>query len=516
MAIITYIPKPPQWLRRFSAFLLHTILLNPTVRVCVFQWPFRGLAFGDLMLVIFEVIAVRIMIIRIYLVIIESGENLLRQRLEFLGGCTVTRSRPAYSASRILLNRSVGRPLVRGESRVILFARAVIISCIALGIPAFGFYSVVFKPFTGRLFNQYPSTLFSDVSGPEAPPGAATLILTRFDFSFNFYDPSAYYGELQVRAVTTFHEDAVCNITSTAANSGFVQCPYGWENISNISISLPIPSGTAGIFVTPAQGSLDVPGVSNDLGLHFLTSPDIVTRGVPLIAGSRVAAAFTWTRRDVFLPLAASVLSHPTPIFSPDIAGLQPYASNWDVGPAVATLTLFQPSSSFTKYTVETVSSTVLEGISTIGGFWTFLNGAFTLIFGANILYFAFGTSGRRPLSALGLAHIFQRTRLERQWHEDFPAIHTEGGLPGSESAGIVTFIRERLVDLGEDPRTAEGKDSDDIEAQTAEEVDERHPLDNVPAHMKTLGSAPGYIPDETPLLDMNRKQGDSSDTTIV
>jgi hypothetical protein len=58
---------------------------------------------------------------------------------------------------------------------------------------------------------------------------------------------------------------------------------------------------------------------------------------------------------------------------------------------------------------------------------------------------------GRRPLSALELVHILQRRRLVRQWHEDFPAIHTEGGLPGSESAGIVAFIRERLVDLGQD-----------------------------------------------------------------
>ncbi|KAJ7323195.1 hypothetical protein DFH08DRAFT_817774 [Mycena albidolilacea] len=59
----------------------------------------------------------------------------------------------------------------------------------------------------------------------------------------------------------------------------------------------------------------------------------------------------------------------------------------------------------------------------------------------------------RRPLSALGVVHIFQRRALVRRWHEGFPTIHTEGGLPGSENAGIVAFIRERLVDLGEDPR---------------------------------------------------------------
>ncbi|KAJ7825192.1 cutinase-domain-containing protein [Mycena olivaceomarginata] len=37
-----------------------------------------------------------------------------------------------------------------------------------------------------------------------------------------------------------------------------------------------------------------------------------------------------------------------------------------------------------------------------------------------------------------------------------FLQLHTEGGLPGSELAGIVAFIRERLVDVGENPLTTE------------------------------------------------------------
>ncbi|KAJ7636702.1 hypothetical protein FB45DRAFT_864704 [Roridomyces roridus] len=52
--------------------------------------------------------------------------------------------------------------------------------------------------------------------------------------------------------------------------------------------------------------------------------------------------------------------------------------------------------------------------------------------------------------SAPTLCTSRQRTKLEKQWHADFPALHTEGGLPGSESAGIVAFIRERLIDVGE------------------------------------------------------------------
>jgi hypothetical protein len=55
-------------------------------------------------------------------------------------------------------------------------------------------------------------------------------------------------------------------------------------------------------------------------------------------------------------------------------------------------------------------------------------------------------------LSALGFVHIFRRRPLIRQWHEDAPALHSEGGLPGAGSADIVAFIRECLVHVVEDP----------------------------------------------------------------
>jgi hypothetical protein len=57
------------------------------------------------------------------------------------------------------------------------------------------------------------------------------------------------------------------------------------------------------------------------------------------------------------------------------------------------------------------------------------------------------------------LVHVFRRCALVRRWYRDFPAIHTEGGTPGSKSAGIVAFIRDRLVDLGEDPRISGEED---------------------------------------------------------
>jgi hypothetical protein len=82
--------------------------------------------------------------------------------------------------------------------------------------------------------------------------------------------------------------------------------------------------------------------------------------------------------------------------------------------------------------------------------------------------------------------HFLQRKTLERKWEEDFPALRTEGGRPGSPDAGIVAFIRERLVDLSEHtPPT-------DIEAQNDREMlrrvsyeSEREDTDSEDMHRK-------------------------------
>ncbi|KAJ7085268.1 hypothetical protein C8R44DRAFT_752868 [Mycena epipterygia] len=100
------------------------------------------------------------------------------------------------------------------------------------------------------------------------------------------------------------------------------------------------------------------------------------------------------------------------------------------------------------------------------------------------MLYFLL-TSRETPLSALGFAHIFQWHNLTQKWHEEFPALHTEGGRPGSESAGIVAFLCEQLADL-DDEYTAR-----DLEAQASNinlhaESDPNGPGDN---ELETLGA---------------------------
>jgi hypothetical protein len=75
------------------------------------------------------------------------------------------------------------------------------------------------------------------------------------------------------------------------------------------------------------------------------------------------------------------------------IGSLQPNpnTSNDPAGPNVARLSLLQRTIYPTTFTQETVDTNALSGISTFGGFWTSLNGAFALLFGANVLYFALG-----------------------------------------------------------------------------------------------------------------------------
>jgi hypothetical protein len=56
-----------------------------------------------------------------------------------------------------------------------------------------------------------------------------------------------------------------------------------------------------------------------------------------------------------------------------------------------STLLIYQSESSPTKFIQEYTESSAVGGLATMGGFWTFVNGAFALFFGANIIYFLFG-----------------------------------------------------------------------------------------------------------------------------
>ncbi|KAJ7711958.1 hypothetical protein B0H16DRAFT_1703171 [Mycena metata] len=496
----------------------------------VFQWPFRGSALLDLVFTFVELPGT--ILLNLYLgfaglggsipliisavfriaTITTTPERFFRQRFALLGRCTSVH--PPYTPMHIFLNRSMTRPLVRGESRPILFIRACVIWCIGLGVPLFAVYSIVFIPITTQIYSKYVSPFHSThiLSGPV---GNASLFLVSFPFN-----DVGVASEVQIWTKadlwTTGNHSSCGTKSSINGWENLIQCtmlhrslipreyssvlgPYEWATALNISISVSLPPGMTGVNVVPVQGAMTDPN-NRDVLIEWLENFGNQLDGVPLFRGSNLVGTFTWAQTDMISSTGWSVFSQSNP------AG-----GNSD--PSHATLTLVQTTPLVTKHFVDMADATVLNGIATFGGFWTFLNGAFALFFGANVLYFAFG---RRPLSALGLVHMFQRRRLKRQWDEDFPTIHTEGGRPGSESAGIVAFIRERLVDLGEDPHENQADQPDDVEGQRtrqrtpgADEIHETNTLESLPVprfesrdRLETLGT--GYVLDEIPLLNVD------------
>ncbi|KAJ7684092.1 hypothetical protein DFH06DRAFT_1288514 [Mycena polygramma] len=329
--------------------------------------------------------------------IIRSKGRFFRQRFMFLGACTTLKL--PYTPMAIILNRSIGRPLV---------------SCIGLAVPAFGIYTMVLSPIRAQIYTRSVAT-FGELG---SPPGNATFAMVysmywqsedvEDDFSINF---------VTVQTNDSKYRSYNCSVTfDWPSEQRLVECPLLWASVLSVSISINIPSGFVVTIVALPEKPIIALGSDADFGIIF----GLVMTDGPLLSGS-----------------------HP---FDPASASNE------------ATLLLYQPDPTASKLEQDSSDVSLLSGLSTFGGFWTFVNGAFALFFGANVIYFALG---RRPLSALGLIHIFQRNALVRSWHTDFPALRIEGGAPGSESAGVVAFIRERLIDIEEEPPATSKTDAE-------------------------------------------------------
>ncbi|KAJ7323225.1 hypothetical protein DFH08DRAFT_1029512 [Mycena albidolilacea] len=524
-------------LRGYDPFLYVSVLGSScSIVTCVhhilaiFKWPMRGLALIDLGTLVIEIGVLvsllpanigysgRWVLMCLYLplgpllvsllfriaTVHKTKERFFTQRLRFLGCCA--RSNPPYTPLSILLNRSLARPLVRGESRYIVVARALILSCIALGVPAFGIYATVTMPLNSMISTR---TVMD-------PLWTWDSFLLLNDVTVRIYATNPVFTDQVVGQVNVNNGDPLnSSLIGCPESGGLFRCPCGWFEINKMVINIVVPSGADWVVV--------------DLGCEQLACDGLSTP-FPLLPGSRLFGLLRWSQRQQIAQ------SSPPFIYAPEIYALQPDPSSEPMGSRGALLTLGSTYEPF-KHLQDTTDASFLSGIATFGGFWTFLNGAFALLFGANVVYFMFGnwnplcsaidsddSTGRRPLSALGVVHLFQRRALVRRWHEDFPAIHTEGGLPGSENAGIVAFIRERLVDLGEDPRglAEESKDAEEqvpedssisskmapSEESANEGVQEdghrQSPDDSPTISVESYPQRPGYILDEIPLLELD------------
>ncbi|KAJ7798336.1 hypothetical protein B0H14DRAFT_2617987 [Mycena olivaceomarginata] len=402
------------------------IILGFSCGVCIhhllaiFKWPMRGLAAIDLVLVVIELgLFVMIFIITIFDLVYIPSMVLLFFALVFRIATVVkTKELPSDPTAGLLGRLYTNKPTVYSPINP-----PQSISGAAI-IPAFGIFAVVIRPVRSAVStrNIVKPTWPEDHSGP----GNVSV-------SFN-----SGFGQ-QVTATLRGSSQKI----SCPKSEGSFTCPFAWFELDDVSISVSFPPNVNQVVQVHLQCTS---GICDDSGIP-----------IPLLPGSRLFGLLTWSKHQL-----VSEPGFPSSfVFNPEVHALQP-----------------QPSTAATDLT-NVADVTPLSGIATFGGFWTFLNGTFALFFGANVVYFLFGKrdclrklTGQRPLSALGVVHLLQRRALVRRWHEDFPAIYTEGGLPGSENAGIVAFVRERLVDLSEDPRES-GQHPNDIEAQ--ELSDEKH-----------------------------------------
>ncbi|KAJ7669904.1 hypothetical protein DFH06DRAFT_1372298 [Mycena polygramma] len=328
----------------------------------------------------------------------------------------------------------------RGEFIGIIILCALILSAIVVAIPFFALYAIIWTPLQTEV---HTTILFPDPNrmGFVQQGNASVVFQVPRDPEQSFMgvmSPNVTVSQLYAAGslpcpsdsrmlVTDFGKGEYSNQSLTVA-----ECPLGWDDIANISISITSELAYI-IYASPGQGDLQDTVNYSEL--------------IPILPGAQLFALLTWTTRQIYATPSSRLFGLFTPartVLSMDVNTLL-HANNLNAPTAPSsTLLLVVRDSSPTKL-LKLSAPTALDGISSVGGLWTFVNGVFVLFFGANFMYFAFG---RRPLSALGIAHLFQRRTLTRRWHEDFPALQTEGGRPGSESAGIVAFIRERLVDI--------------------------------------------------------------------
>ncbi|KAK7030142.1 hypothetical protein R3P38DRAFT_2524490, partial [Favolaschia claudopus] len=433
--------------------------------------------------------------------IFKSKDSILKQRFDFFGGCTPVH--PPYTPLRILIGRAMARPLLRGEATYIILFRAILIFLISLAVPAFAVYFIIIGPSKALIYTRDISLIGPDAPGASGPSGPVSVIFSAATTAYwqgTNFTTTIFIPPNGMNVTEMTGEGFFAGYTQSGCASNYTRTlgpSNHWNTTLSIAIAVEIPQNRA-VLVSLFQAD-STPVVAGNF------------KGVLLLPNSHLVGAYTWTRRDVISQPTWGLSSHIHTTFTADIHSLQP-----DPNPPnsfSATLILHQQSPDAQQFLQDERDTTAITGISTFGGFWAFVNSTFGLLFGANVLYFMFG---RR--SALGIVHVFQRRALVRQWHEDFPAIRTEGGLPGSKSAGIVAFIRDRLVDLEEDPRpltvyqgrTAEARD---IEAQSVksheDETIQGHVDETAEARPRSaVASETSEVFEEGSLLDVHLEKG--------
>ncbi|KAJ6588396.1 hypothetical protein B0H19DRAFT_1099127 [Mycena capillaripes] len=123
---------------------------------------------------------------------------------------------------------------------------------------------------------------------------------------------------------------------------------------------------------------------------------DSYAEAIPLLAGSHLSAVLSRQQRDLFSNNAQDLFGVMTPfksIILTPVLLMQQDPSPPDLGPNTPSLRVHMRDDvgDVSSIVQDYADASVLNGLATFGGFWTFVNGAFAMVFGANILYFSSG-----------------------------------------------------------------------------------------------------------------------------
>ncbi|KAF9523166.1 hypothetical protein CPB83DRAFT_910834 [Crepidotus variabilis] len=96
------------------------------------------------------------------------------------------------------------------------------------------------------------------------------------------------------------------------------------------------------------------------------------------------------------------------------------------------------------KVVEEYCEKSVLSGISTVGGLWTFLAGIFAAIYGTSVMKILFAL---KPLSLFGYAHFLQKEKLRQAYMAEYPRVKDDlQVLP--HDRGLLALIHDHLLEL--------------------------------------------------------------------
>ncbi|KAF7346169.1 hypothetical protein MSAN_01843700 [Mycena sanguinolenta] len=354
---------------------------------------------------------------------------------------------PCCTGDNILPFASLAHPFFTGESRWIIGIRSLLLLGLAALLPVYVFYEVILEPTVDPIYTReykvddrityLPPTLSTAGSTPVAPVENAVILSWAASSSGLSLNGSSFSLNVNARLLTS--EITTCNIEHVSigdaiASVQLAERPVPWARISNVSITadfsnLPLDYPQSAIYVAPGSGGIEQ--------IMRYTDP------IPLLRGTNLLGMLSWTYREVYPDHAFGFLGSATKkaLTNAELRTLYPNPTPVPLETDSAALSLIQYSIVPTRNLQDYLSETALDGISSLGGLWTFLNGVFSLFFGASIFYFLCGT---RPQAALGLVHIFNKSKYEKNLRADFPAFYSENTAP----AGVGAFCRQRLFEF--------------------------------------------------------------------